>query len=185
MNRLDATIWKADAGGFTAVASTDDVDRDGERFAPYALSWREKTVPIHADHAMSVDRLVARGAPRYEADGRRLVIDARFASSALAQEVRRLVADGVLTSLSVAFLNPKRARGKDGVTVIESGELLAADLVSIPSNVGAQVVSVRSPLAALQRVDAGAEVTPVTATVSRRREVFDARGFSYDLLGRR
>ena len=90
---------------------------------------------------MRAASLVGRGRPYYVLDDLR--IDAAFASTTDAQDVRQKVADGVIDSMSIVF------RGQDwedidGVRTCVRGELLAADLVSIPSNARARILTMRS-----------------------------------------
>ena len=90
---------------------------------------------------MRAASLVGRGRPYYVLDDLR--IDAAFASTTDAQDVRQKVADGVIDSMSIVF------RGQDwedidGVRTCVRGELLAADLVSISSNARARILTMRS-----------------------------------------
>jgi HK97 family phage prohead protease len=132
-----------DAGGFTAIASTGQVDRDGEVIQPNALAPLPDSVPIHADHEFSVSKIVARGRPYYQ--GKNLMIDGRFATTPDAQLIRQKVRDGVIDSMSIVF------RGIDwkdinGVRTCVKGSLFACDLVSVPSNPGARILSTRSAM---------------------------------------
>lgn len=138
---IAATIQHVDGGGFVAIASDGNLDRDGERVQPGALSWETPTVPIHVGHTMNPQDVVARGRPYYDLDN--LMVDATFGSHKDAQEVRQKVADGTLDSLSIVFLG-KQWETIDGVRTCVRGDLLAADLVSIPSNSRARILSVRS-----------------------------------------
>lgn len=141
LSTTSAVITDADAGGFRAIASTTDLDRDGEIIDYRAFEPLPASIPVHADHVASVATLVARAVPSYR--NGKLWIDATFASTPTAQEVRQKVLDGVLDTVSVAFFNAKK-KVVDGVTHITHGELLSVDLVTIPSNRGARVMSARS-----------------------------------------
>src|SRR4051794_33297696 len=99
---VDAAITSADAGGFTAIASTGNMDRDGEIVRPGALSPLPDSIPVHLDHVISADNTVARAVPYYV--GNRLMIDARFGSDEKAQQARRKVAEGLIDSVSIVFL---------------------------------------------------------------------------------
>ena len=125
---------------FVLSASTTDMDPDGEMIDAGAFVPLPESIPVHSAHRASVDNLVARAVQSSE--GGRLVIDATFASTPDAQAVRQKVLDGVLDTVSVAF-NATR-KSVTGVTHITSGELLSVDLVTIPSNRSARVLSVRS-----------------------------------------
>ena len=72
-----------------------------------------------------------------------LHVSGRFSGIEPAQEVRTLVREGIVDSMSVVLHNPTRKRDRDGVTHATSGELLSVDFVSIPSNVNATVTSAR------------------------------------------
>jgi HK97 family phage prohead protease len=140
VNHLDLEVrdYKdAGSGGFTAVASDGSVDRDGEIIDPGAFEPLPSKVPVHLGHG---GPLVGSGRPRYA--GTRLLIDATFAVTKQAQEARELVKGGHLEQMSVVFM-----RGQDkvvqGVRHITKGELLACDLVSIPSNRETRVLASR------------------------------------------
>lgn len=137
---IDADIERTSGGGFTAVVSNGDLDRDGERIAPGALEL-PASIPIHLDHTMSAATVVARGRPYYR--GSELRVDATFGTTEDAQLVRRKVKDGILDSLSIVFLG-KVWKDIDGVRTCVKGELLAADIVSVPSNRGARILTMRS-----------------------------------------
>lgn len=134
----------ATPGGFTAVASTPDLDRDGEIIDPGAFSPLPKSVPLLAFHDRAAPIGVCR--PRYD-EGGRLMIDATFASTARAQEVRQLVKDGAATSVSVGFIIARRTKDKSGVVHIAEAELLEVSVVAIPSNRAAVITAQRSPKA--------------------------------------
>lgn len=138
--KLHAKLAAADGGGFTAIASTGSVDRDGEIVAPGCFTPLPASIPIHLDHVMTVESLVGRGRPYYV--GAELRVDGVFASTVKAQEARQKAADGVLDSMSIVFRGLEW-QTVDGVRTCVRGELLAADLVTIPSNRDARVLAVR------------------------------------------
>lgn len=143
MHRLEARIVEkssGDNGGFVAIASTGSVDRDGEIVAPGAFRPLPDSVPVHMGHTMRPDDVVARARPFY--DGDVLKVEAWFGSDNASQVARQKVTDGTLNSLSIVFVGKKLDR--QGTAVVTSGELLAVDLVSIPSNRDALVLSSRS-----------------------------------------
>jgi HK97 family phage prohead protease len=130
-----------DGGGFTAVAASGDLDRDNERIMPGCFAPLPATVPVHLDHRMSAASVIGRGRPYMVGD--KLRIDANFASTKDAQDVRQKVADGVIDSMSIVFRGLDW-KDIDGIRTCVKGELLAADLVSVPSNSGARILSSRS-----------------------------------------
>ncbi len=179
MSAVQAHITDSDSGGFRAVASTPDVDRDGEIIDAGAFNPLPASIPCHSDHVASVGNLVARAVPSY-VNGR-LMIDATFASTPDAQAVRQKVLDGVLDTVSVAFFNADR-KSVDGVTHVRSAELLSVDLVTIPSNRGARVLSHRSFAAgrshpeveAARRAMADALITAARADLTEARAIVKA-----------
>lgn len=136
---LPGSLTSSDAGGFVAICSTGSIDRDGEIVAPHALTL-PPTVPVHLDHNLTVSGLVGRGRPYYVGD--QLRIDGTFSSTPEAQSARQKAAEGVLDSMSIVF-RAKEWRTVGGVRTCVDGELLAADLVTVPSQPEARVLSVR------------------------------------------
>jgi predicted metal-binding transcription factor (methanogenesis marker protein 9) len=115
-------------GGFTAVLSTPSLDRDGDRLA--RQEWQEplpESVPLDADHGMSVATTIGSFRPYFEGD--QLMMEARFSSIDRAQEVRTLVKEKHINRVSVAFLTDKTKKSGEPCR-----ELLNAGIVAIPSN---------------------------------------------------
>lgn len=140
---LHAEVKAVDSrGSWTAVANAPVIDRDGERVLPRALTWRTPTIPVHAGHNFKVESLVGRAKPYYDAKGV-LLVDGTFGSTPLAQSTRQAVLDGTLTDMSIVFGSATKAKGSDGATEITSGELVACDFVTIPSNPDARVLAAR------------------------------------------
>lgn len=131
-----------DTGGWTAIASAPSIDRDNEvveaRCFSQAPGGLPEQVPVRSAHFGG--ELVGSGRPYYVAN--RLQIDGRFASTPKAQEVRTLVKEGHLTTMSVVFL-PLTDRQVEGRRHITSAELLAIDWAEIPSQRDARVLAVR------------------------------------------
>lgn len=149
---LDAIVEDADTdkphGGFTAVLSTPSLDRDGD-----VLSREEwitplpERLPLDMDHDMTVAGTIGSFRPYFDDSGR-LMMDATFASTPKAQEVRTLVKEGHVGSVSVAFLTDRSK--KDGTP---RRELLNAGVVAIPSNRDAVILNAKSATAEVE-VDA-------------------------------
>ncbi len=117
-------------GGFEAILSTPALDRDGDRLA--TEGWKTplpEHITVDIDHEMSVRGTVGSATPFIDDDGN-LRIKARYASTPPAQEVRTLINEGHIRTVSVAFMNDKAA-AKDGRP---SREILNAGIVAIPSN---------------------------------------------------
>lgn len=167
---VDARITETERGGFTAIASTDSVDRDGEVIAPNALMPLPASIPVHLDHDMSARNAVARAKPYYR-DGR-LMIDAVFGSDTAAQGVRQKVSEGLIDSVSIVFMG-ERWEDRKGIRTLTRGELLACDLVSVPSNRDARVLAARSLRWATNQTTADARAVALLALVEV--EIAEAR----------
>lgn len=122
-------------GEFEVILSAETVDRDGEVIDSGAFEPLPESIPFHAFHDFHDP--IGRAVPFYE-DG---VLKARgfFASTPRAQEIRSLVAEGVIGHTSVGFMAATRKDGDD-VPHVTSGELLEGSFVSIPSNREAAVL---------------------------------------------
>ncbi len=116
-------------GSFEAILSAPTLDRDGEIIDSKAFEPLPASIPVHAFHDFHDP--IGRGVPTYE--GNVLVLRGKFASTARAQEIRSLVAEGIITNMSVGFMSAERAV-KDGVPHISEAEILEGSFVSIPSN---------------------------------------------------
>lgn len=128
-------------GEFLIVMSTESVDRDGEVIAKGAFDPLPESLPVHAFHDFHDP--IGRAVPAYDEQGR-LVGRGYFASTARAQEIRQLVADGVIGHTSVGFMAAERKSADDGLVQIASAELLEVSFVSVPSNRDAAVLAVKA-----------------------------------------
>lgn len=122
-------------GEFEVILSAETVDRDGEVIDAKAFEPLPDSIPFHAFHDFNDP--IGRGVPFYDGD----VLKARgvFASTPRAQEIRTLVAEGVIGHTSVGFMAAVRKDGDD-VPHVTSGELLEGSFVSVPSNREAAVL---------------------------------------------
>lgn len=123
-------------GGFTAILSTPSLDRDGDRLG--RSEWIEPLpdrITLDVDHGMTVTDTIGSARPYFDNSGN-LMIDATFASTPKAQEVRTLIKEGHINTVSVAFMNDKTK--KDGAP---NRELLNAGVVAIPSNRDAVILA--------------------------------------------
>jgi HK97 family phage prohead protease len=127
------------SGEFEIIMSTDAVDRDGESIIKGAFDPLPASIPVHAFHDFHDP--VGRAVPSYNDKGQ-LVGRGFFASTPRAQEIRQLVADGVIGHTSVGFMAAER-KSADGVPEIASAELLEVSFVSVPSNREAAVLAVK------------------------------------------
>lgn len=122
-------------GGFTAILSTPSLDRDGDRL--HRDEWVEPLLdryPLDIDHGMSVADTVGSFHPYFEGDN--MMMDAYFASTPKAQEVRTLINEGHIQGVSVAFLTDKSKKDSEPCR-----ELLNAGIVATPSNRDAMILA--------------------------------------------
>lgn len=133
-------------GEFEIVMSTDSVDRDGEVIVRGAFNPLPASIPVHAFHDFNDP--IGRAVPSYDASGQ-LIGRGFFASTDRAQEIRKLVSDGVIGHTSVGFMAAERSREADEPVQIRAAELLEVSFVSIPSNRDARVLSAKD---AMQKV---------------------------------
>lgn len=128
-------------GEFEAILSAETLDRDGEVIKAGAFEPLPASIPIHAYHDW--ENPVGRAVPVYE-NG---VLKARgfFASTPRAQEIRTLVAEGVIGHTSVGFMKARREWDESGqIPLVVAAELLEASFVSIPSNRQAAVLMAKA-----------------------------------------
>ncbi|HLE86268.1 MAG TPA: HK97 family phage prohead protease [Candidatus Brocadiaceae bacterium] len=123
---------------FDVIASTADVDRDGEIIDPKGwdlenflknpvILWAHQyhELPIGIAENTKIGKL-----PNSEMEG--LLISGRFAdekANPKAEQVRRLYADGILKTVSVGFIPKER----NGMTITKA-ELLELSFVPVPAN---------------------------------------------------
>ena len=122
-------------GGFTAILSTPSLDRDGDRL--HRDEWIEPLqdrYPLDIDHGMSVADTIGSFHPYF--DGEKMMMDATFASTPKAQEVRALIQEGHISSVSVAFMTDRSKKDSE-----PRRELLNAGIVAIPSNRDAVILA--------------------------------------------
>jgi hypothetical protein len=137
---IDSITGPSDAkpfGGFIAVASDESLDRDGERL--YKSEWMTPLpdrITVDVDHGMSVGTTVGSAHPYFVGD--QLMIDASFSSLERAQEVRTLVNEKHITTVSVAALVDRSK--KSGTP---RRELLNVGIVAIPANRNAVITDVK------------------------------------------
>jgi phage head maturation protease len=150
-------------GEFEAVLSTPDLDRDGETVMPRAFDPLPKSIPVHFSHDF-VDKVppVGRATPYY--DGDTLKVKGTFASTPRAQELRALVNEGVIDSMSAGFLTTK----KKGKSIIE-GDLIEGSLTATPVNRSALLL--RSKALAELELKAGARNSSTDG--SRLQQIHD------------
>src|SRR3990170_2598533 len=168
---------KAAGAGFEGWASTSQLDRQGDIVLPEAFASSIEAFrangPIFWGHAEIHDPLakpIGRATDAVIRDGG-LHIKARWAQTAEAQEVRGLVTDGIVSTLSVGF-NPKMAETRGGVNYITDLELLEVSVVAIPANIGA-VITAAKTLASF--ADSGETASDGTTHITTRRVRWTSR----------
>jgi HK97 family phage prohead protease len=139
------------SGYFEGLASTWDIDRDGERFAFGAWSdslfdWQKAASmpPLFWSHKnKEPNDIIGRVVSMKETvDGLWVAGQLDLTNDRAVAIYERMLA-GVLDTMSVGFLYDLKHR-EDGVTVIDRAELLEVSLTPVPSNSRALVSVVKS-----------------------------------------
>lgn len=129
-------------GRFEAILSTSALDRDGEIIDAKAFDPLPESIPIYFEHDWkSGAKPIGRGRPFY--DGDVVKVDGTFASTKAAQEIRTLVNEGIVDSMSVGFLNGKRTT-RGGVKHVTSGEVFEGSMTAIPVNTTAKMIAAKA-----------------------------------------
>jgi HK97 family phage prohead protease len=146
MEQKQLTGWTAKGPGssYWIIASTEDIDRDGEKIL---LSAWEKSLgsylkrnpvilPFHRYDAKPIGRCLD-GA----ITGKELRLEIEFAPTEEAQEIKALYDGKFLNSWSVGFI-PKdwEADKETGRRIYKDVELLECSAVSVPSNAAATMI---------------------------------------------
>lgn len=140
---LAMTVKALDAGAdgpgeFEAIISTTMKDRDGETVKAGAFAPLPQSIPIFYSHDWRTGALpVGKAAPFY--DGDVLKAKGTFASTPRGQEMRSLVNEEIVDSMSVGFFKAVRRGG-----VVSKGELFEASFTGIPINTGARVLATKA-----------------------------------------
>ncbi|CAN5628359.1 hypothetical protein BH09ACT8_BH09ACT8_61580 [soil metagenome] len=172
---IDTVTEATDAkpfGGFVAIASDASLDRDGEKL--HQSEWKTPLpdrITVDSDHGMSVATTVGSARPFFSPDGK-LMIDAKFSSIERAQEVRTLIREGHINTVSVAAMVD---RSKKSGT--QRRELLNVGIVAIPSNRNAVIVDSKAAKlfdAGLSAVLSGKSVADAIDPVEMTQAIHDA-----------
>lgn len=136
MAEVKAAESEHPSGEFEVILSAETLDRDGEVIDARAFEPLPESIPFHAFHDFHDP--IGRAEPFYDGD----VLKARgiFASTPRAQEIRTLVAEGVIGHTSVGFMAATRKDADDDTPHVTSAELLEGSFVSVPSNREAAVL---------------------------------------------
>jgi HK97 family phage prohead protease len=146
---------QAAAGGFSGYASTfgnrdayDDIVEKGA-FAGFLkkLAAGDK-VPVLWQH-MSDKPIGYIKTAREDDQG--LYLEAAFASTAQAQEARKLAEEGIVSKMSIGYLVTESDYDKSGVRRLKAVDLKEVSLVTFPANEKAVVTSVKAGLPKTER----------------------------------
>lgn len=133
---IDCKSLESETGGFDAILSTSDVDRDGESIDIKSWGDLPESIPVNADHDMTIKGLIGTGVPRIEDGVVRLAVT--FASTPEAQEIRTLIKEGHIRSTSVEFIRRSSTDAK-GVKTTRR-EMIGAAVTNYPANPNAVIV---------------------------------------------
>ncbi len=136
----EITSVDKDTGTFSAVLSTPDTDREGETIHPNEWKSFPARIPINVDHDMSVSGTIASAVPILNADGQ-VTIEGTFASTQKAQEVRTLINEGHVSTMSVEFLRKRTPSTEKGGSPTVTRELIGGAFTPYPINPNAKVLS--------------------------------------------
>lgn len=144
---LVGAVKALQADMFEGWASTASLDRQGDVVLPDAfrssLDSFLSNGPIYWNHAEMSDALakpIGRAvSAKILSDG--LYIKAKWARHAEAREVKDLVDDGIVKSLSIGFRPRDARKGEGGSNVITDLELLEVSVVAIPANPSAVITA--------------------------------------------
>lgn len=118
---------------FKVVASDETVDRSGEviKISGWELANFMKNPVIIANHIYKVENIIGKATSIYVED-EKLVVEWIFATTDLAQDVRKLYDGGFIKTVSVGFI-PKE-RDPNDRNIITRAELLEVSFVPVPCN---------------------------------------------------
>lgn len=159
MSRLErATLrveWKSSTGGgdgaLIGYASTFGLDLGGDVVMPGAFTKsiariKAEGIPLLADHMAATSSVLGTIVDAWE-DTHGLVIQARFASTPTAQDVRTLLLEGHLSKLSIGYETLDDSyEDRDGqrVRLLKEIKLWETSVVVFPMNEQAVVSTVKS-----------------------------------------
>jgi HK97 family phage major capsid protein/HK97 family phage prohead protease len=123
------------------IATTNDVDRDGEVVDPSGVknfkAFMETNPVILWQHRHNENPIGKATGGRVLDD--RIELDVEWAPTAMGQEVKALYDNGFMNSFSIGFI-PRKSESKGGQFTWTEWELLEVSAVSIPANPMANVI---------------------------------------------
>jgi len=170
-------------GVFTAIATTDQVDRQHERVIPAGIVnlkdyLRDNPVVLYAHNWMGlpIGRAVAG-----RVVGNTLEIDIEFAQTEMGKEIRYLYENKFLNAFSIGFL-PVEMEDKSDVPTYSKWELLELSSVPIPANAGALAVR-RAQKEGRELAIVKSLIAAPATTPARQSEMGEVRGLRRIGLG--
>lgn len=159
-----------DTGWFKVMATTDDVDRDGESIAldGWEFDNYDKNPVVLWAHDFSL-MPIAKVAKRTKVDNG-YIVEGPFAPSERGQEARKNYDAGFLNTMSVGFI-PKQKQGN----VITKAELLEVSFVPVPANANAVAQrAIEEMSVKMLKKDSEAAAAPATEEKGIIADVVDA-----------
>lgn len=171
-----------DVGSFTGVASTSDLDLQGDIIEPGAFGTITHSIPMFRNHDPNQQ---IGGWTEFKQDGPRLQVAGQLdLDIANARDTYSLLKKGFLTGISVGY-HPKKGGivydEKTGVRRITKALLVEASVVPVPANQKARIRSVKS-LGVLGSIDNVKGWLRESGFDDREIEIIMTKGFA-DLVG--
>ena len=155
----------ADKPDFRVIASTEDVDRDGEiiKIDAWEIDNYKKNPIILCCHKYFDISDVMGKATKIEVQGKKLIIEWVFAkSNPKAQLLKGLYDEGIIKTVSVGFI-PLERQGN----VITKAELLELSFVPVPANPNALADEIKSVAKKLGLEKQAEELLPTDSSIEK------------------
>lgn len=182
---------KGEAGEFAGFASTPDLDQGGDIVVKgaFAKTLAERGSKIKMLWNHKSDMLpIGRFTKMEEADGG-LYVEGKVADTAMGRDVKLLLADDAIDSMSIGYMVNDADYNEDGVRVIKDLKLFEVSLVNFPMNEKAVITQVKNLFDVRELENVLREVgysnsqakCMATASIKRLREVGDEEKALADL----
>ena len=138
--------FKATDGGWgvTGLAATWDRDLQGDRIEPGAFKRSLASgARVRFLYAHQPDKVLGTTRALKETSAG-LWGEWTISKTSLGAEIRQLILDGALDSLSIGYITRDHVRGPDGVRVLRDVDLAEVSVVVMPANTGARIESVKA-----------------------------------------
>jgi HK97 family phage major capsid protein/HK97 family phage prohead protease len=194
---LEVKALEPERRTFTGIASTPELDRQGDRFEPAGATFRNP-IPLlyHHDQKLPIGRVTLAQTPdgiTFEATIP--TVDAPGALQTRTDDAWQSIKAGILTGVSIGFraLEGGVEYLKGGGRRISRSEICELSLVAIPANASASILTVKSLSARPPRARATAMKTTTTehvtnlenkraALVGRMTEIMDTAATDAETL---